>query len=308
VAAGTVPISLGSDGGGSLRIPAAFCGIFSMKAHLGRIPTYPVSPAEQLSCAGPMTRTVADYALALDVLQGPDERDPNSLPASGVSYVAALSAPRAPLRVVLAPTLFGKEIAPEVEAVVRSAFERIRAEPAIEEVRTELPWADPVGVFDSLWVARASLYKDLEPAKRALLDPGFARQVELASAIPVEDHLRALQARARFCRTVAQSLKAFDLLVMPMVPIEPFAAEADGPADMDPSPPVPWARWTPFSTPFNVTGQPAASVPCGWTSSGLPVGLQVVGRRFDEAAVLRFCAGWERVFDWRARRPAVFAA
>ena len=92
-----------------------------------------------------------------------------------------------------------------------------------------------------------------------------------------------------------------------MVPIEPFAAEAEGPAGMDPAPPVPWARWTPFSHPFNVTGQPAASVPCGWTRAGLPVGLQVVGRRFDEAAVLRFCADWERVFDWRARRPVVFA-
>lgn len=307
VAAGTVPISLGSDGGGSVRIPASFCGIFSMKAHLGRIPTYPVSPAEQLSCAGPMTNTVADYALALDVLQGPDERDPNSLPASGTSYVAALIAPRPPLRVVLAPTLFGKNIAPEVEAVVSAAFERIRSELAIEEVRAQLAWTDPVAIFDALWVARASLYKDLDPAKKALLDPGFARQVELASRIPVEDHLRALQGRAQFCRTVAESFKAFDVLVMPMVPIEPFAAEADGPPDMDLSPPVPWARWTPFSTPFNVTGQPAASVPCGWTSSGLPVGLQVVGRRFDEASVLAFCAQWERVFDWRRREPQVFA-
>ena len=92
-----------------------------------------------------------------------------------------------------------------------------------------------------------------------------------------------------------------------MVPIEPFAAEADGPADMDGAPPVPWARWTPFSHPFNVTGQPAASVPCGWTNSGLPVGLQVVGARFDEQRVLQFCAAWERVFDTASRRPQVFA-
>jgi aspartyl-tRNA(Asn)/glutamyl-tRNA(Gln) amidotransferase subunit A len=92
-----------------------------------------------------------------------------------------------------------------------------------------------------------------------------------------------------------------------MVPIEPFPAEADGPADMDGTPPVPWARWTPFSHPFNVTGQPAASVPCGWTKAGLPVGLQVLGARFDELRVLQFCAAWEKAFDWRARRPAVFA-
>lgn len=307
VAAGTVPISLGSDGGGSLRIPASFCGVFSLKAHLGRIPTFPVSPAEQLSCAGPITNSVADYALALDVLQGPDERDPNSLPPSGISYVTALTAPRMRLRVVLARTLFGKPVEREVGEVIDTAFDRIRGQPGVEEVRTEIIWSDPVAIFEALWVARASLYKDLDPAKKALLDPGFARQVELSAKLALEDHLRALQARARFCREVAESFRGFDLLVTPMVPIEPFAAEAEGPAEMDPSPPVPWARWTPFSHPFNVTGQPAASIPCGWTRAGLPVGLQVVGRRFDEAAVLRFCGDWERVFDWRVRRPGVFA-
>jgi len=307
VAAGTVPITLGSDGGGSLRIPASFCGIFSMKAHLGRIPTWPVSPAEQLSCAGPMTNSVADYALALDVLQGPDPRDPNSLPASGVSYLASLGTQAKPLRCMLAPTLFGHAIQSEVAAVVESAFEAIRAMPGIEIVPGQVNWPDPVGIFDALWVVRASLYKDLEPSKRSLLDPGFARQVELASRIAVEDHLKALKARAGFCRTVAESFGGFDLLLVPMVPIEPFAAEADGPAGMDPAPPVPWARWTPFSTPFNVTGQPAASVPCGWTRSGLPVGLQVVGGRFDELRVLQFCAAWEKAFKARGRRPSIFA-
>ena len=129
----------------------------------------------------------------------------------------------------------------------------------------------------------------------------------MSSRIRIEDHLKALQGRAQFCRAVAGSFRDFDLLVMPMVPIEPFAAEADGPPDMDASTPVPWSRWTPFSHPFNVTGQPAASIPCGWTRSGLPVGLQAVGRRFDEAAVLRFCAEWERAFDWSAHEPRIFA-
>lgn len=307
VAAGAVPIALGTDGGGSLRIPAAFCGIFSMKPHLGRIAAWPLSPAEQLSCAGPMTRGVADCALALDVLQGPDARDPNSLPASGVSYLATLHAPAGPLRCALVPTLFGQTVDPEVAAVVDAAFVRARAMPGIEVVPARLDWPDPVGIFDALWVVRASLYKDLEPSKKALLDPGFARQVDLAASIAVEDHLKALKARAVFCRTVAESFRDFDLLLLPMVPIEPFAAEADGPADMDGGPPVPWARWTPFSHPFNVTGQPAASVPCGWTRAGLPVGLQVVGARFDEQGVLQFCAAWEKALDGQGRRPPVFA-
>jgi aspartyl-tRNA(Asn)/glutamyl-tRNA(Gln) amidotransferase subunit A len=307
VAAGAVPLALGTDGGGSLRIPAAFCGIFSMKPHLGRIPTWPLSPAEQLSCAGPMTNRVADFALGLDVLQGPDPRDPNSLPASGVSYLASLFDLQAPLRCVLAPTLFGARIEPEVASVIAAAFGKIRAMPDVRVVETRLDWPDPAAIFDALWVARASLYKDLDPAKKALLDPGFARQIELSARIRLEDHLRALKERAQFCRAVAESFRDFDLLLMPMVPIEPFAAEADGPAGMDTEQPVPWARWTPFSHAFNVTGQPAASIPCGWTKSGLPVGLQVVGARFDELRVLQFCAAWEKVFDWRARRPAVFA-
>src|SRR5690606_24050317 len=136
-------------------------------------------------------------------------------------------------RVVLAPTLFGKEVDPEVATVVGEAFDAIRREIAIEEVRADLAWEDPVAVFDALWVARASLYKDLDPAKRALLDPGFARQVELSARLPLEGHLRALQGRAQFSRAVAESFRDFDLLVLPMLPIPPFAAEDDGPRDMD---------------------------------------------------------------------------
>ena len=303
VAAGVVPMALGGDGGGSLRIPASFCGIFSMKAHLGRMPTWPLSPAEQLSCVGPMTRSVADYALGMDVLQGPDPRDPNSLPPSGVSYAASLFDIRSTLRCVLAPTLFGARVQPEVAAVVEAAFRKVRTMPDVQVVEARLDWPDPIRTFDALWVARASLYKDLDPAKKALMDPGFQRQVELSAKIRVEDHLRTLKERADFVRVVGESFRDFDLVLMPMVPIEPFAAEADGPPDMDETPPVPWARWTPFSHPFNVTGQPAASVPCGWTKSGLPVGLQVLGARFDELRVLQFCAAWEKTFRWHARKP-----
>jgi aspartyl-tRNA(Asn)/glutamyl-tRNA(Gln) amidotransferase subunit A len=131
--------------------------------------------------------------------------------------------------------------------------------------------------------------------------------IDRSTGIALDDHLRTLQARARFCREVAESFRDYDLLLLPMVPIDPFAAGDDGPHGMDPSPSVPWARWTPFSYPFNLTGQPAASIPCGWSDAGLPVGMQVVGRRFEEATVLRFCAAWEERFNWRRKRPAVFA-
>jgi aspartyl-tRNA(Asn)/glutamyl-tRNA(Gln) amidotransferase subunit A len=290
-----------------MRVPASFCGVFSLKATLGRVPTYPLSTSEQLSHAGPITQTVADHALALDVLKGPDPRDPNALPEDAISYREAIAEPGGRVRCVLAPTLFGKPVQEDVAACVARAFESIERSIAVEVVGRSVPWDDPVGIFDALWTARATVYKGLDDRQRARLDPGFARLIERSRALVPEDHLRALQERARFCRTVAESFREFDLLVTPMVPIDPFAAGDDGPPGMDLSVPVPWARWTPFSYPFNITGQPAASVPCGWSKRGLPVGLQVIGRRFDEVRVLRFCAAWEKQFDWRARRPKVFA-
>lgn len=306
VADGTVPLTLGSDGGGSMRVPASFCGIFSLKPTLARVPTYPLSPTEHLSHAGPMTNRVGDYALALDVVQGTDPRDPQSLPPASLSYHETLGdLPK--LRCVLAPTLFGATVDPGVAAVIAKAFGEIAAHLPVEIVDTKLDWPDPIDIFDALWVARGALYGGLNPEDVARIDPGFARMVARSASIRLEDHFRTLQARAAFNRSVAEAFETFDLLVMPMVPIEPFAAEADGPPDMDLERPVPWARWTPFSYPFNITGQPAASVPCGWSPSGLPVGLQVVGRRFADDQVLQFCAAWEKHFDWRSRAPTVFA-
>jgi aspartyl-tRNA(Asn)/glutamyl-tRNA(Gln) amidotransferase subunit A len=307
VAAGHVPMSLGSDGGGSLRIPAAFCGIFSLKPTLGRVPTYPLSSSEHLSHAGAMTRTVADSALALDVLKGAHPQDPYSLPDDGSSWLAALESLPAGCRVALAPTLFGRHLDPQVERCVQAAFARLRELPGLRCVEADVDLPDPVDIFDRLWVARGAPYLGRPASERAQMDPGLARLVERSATLDLAGHLQALQERAAFCRRVERAFQDFDLLVTPMVQVLPFAAEADGPPDMDESPPVPWARWTPFSYPFNLTGQPAASVPCGWTESGLPVAMQVVGRRFADLLVLQLCAAWERAFDWQARKPAVHA-
>ena len=305
VAAGHVPLSLGSDGGGSLRIPAAFCGIFSLKPTLGRVPTYPLSSSEHLSHAGAMTRSVADSAMALDVLKGPHPQDPNSLPGDGSSWLAALDALPAGCRVGLAPTLFGRSLDAQVERCVQAAFSRLREVPGLQCIETNLDLPDPVDIFDRLWVARGAPYLGRPASERALMDPGLVRLVERSAALDLAGHLQALQERAAFCRRVERAFEGFDLLVTPMVPVQPFAAEVDGPPDMDERPPVPWARWTPFSYPFNLTGQPAAAVPCGWTDGGLPVALQVVGPRFADLRVLQLCAAWERAFDWQARKPSI---
>jgi aspartyl-tRNA(Asn)/glutamyl-tRNA(Gln) amidotransferase subunit A len=308
VAAGNVPITLGSDGGGSMRIPAAFCGIFSMKPSLGRVPTYPLSPSEHLSHAGPMTNTVADYALALDAIKGPDVRDPLSLADDGRQYSKLLGEPFSKVRVAVAATLFGKAVDTEIAACVDSAFKTIASMPGVEIVEPVLDWVDPIDVFEQLWIARGALYLGTSSQDKGKMDPGLVRLIEAAGDLALENHLRTLQARARFCRKVWESFEDFDILLTPMLPITAFTAEDDGPTEMDLAPAIPWARWTPFSYPFNITGQPAASVPCGWTSSGMPVGLQVVGQRFDDLSVLRFCAMWEKSFNWTRRRPPVFSA
>lgn len=308
VASGTVPMSLGSDGGGSLRIPAAFCGIFSLKPTLGLVPTYPLSSSEQLSHAGAMTRTVADCAMAMDALKGPHVLDPNCLPDDGQSLLAALEDRPEPLRVALAPTLFSRELEPAVRRCIEAAFARIAQLPGLRCVAFAPGWPDPIDIFDRLWVARGAPYLHQDAGTRSSMDPGLARMVDRAARLDLAGHLRALQDRAAFCRQVARDFEGFDLLITPMVPIQPFAAERDGPAGMDESPPVPWARWTPFSYPFNLTGQPAASLPCGWTDDGLPVGLQVVGPRFADRLVLQACAVLESSLDGLSRRPAIHAS
>ena len=308
VASGTVPMSLGSDGGGSLRIPAAFCGIFSLKPTLGRVPTYPLSASEQLSHAGAMTRTVADCAMAMDTLKGPHLLDPNSLPDDGQSLLVALEDRPEPVRVALVPTLFARALDPQIKRCVEAAFARIGQMPGFRCAEFTPDWPDPIDIFDRLWVARGAPYLRQDARSRSSMDPGLARMVERAAQLDLAGHLQALQERAAFSRRVARDFEHFDLIVTPMVPIQPFPAERDGPVDMDESPPVPWARWTPFSYPFNLTGQPAASLPCGWTESGLPVGLQVVGPRFADRLVLQACAAFEASLDGLSRRPAIHAS
>jgi aspartyl-tRNA(Asn)/glutamyl-tRNA(Gln) amidotransferase subunit A len=295
VAAGMVPFSLGSDGGGSVRIPASFCGIFALKGSFGRIPTWPRSATEMLSHAGPMTQTALDSALLFDVLKGPDWRDPYSLPDDPRSYLELAAAPLPKPRIAFASTLFGVSVDPEVDRVVRNAITQISEafDATIEEV--QIPWEDPFPWFEALWIiGRGIVYGTAHREQLDAVDPGFAKLVLASNSSTAAEYMAALKGRAEFSQVAARTFRDFDLLLTPTVPVLPFAAEADGPDDWDPAvSPVAWAHWTPFTYPFNLTGQPAASLPCGLTTSGLPVGLQIVGHRHDDVSVLRFAAAIE---------------
>jgi aspartyl-tRNA(Asn)/glutamyl-tRNA(Gln) amidotransferase subunit A len=304
VAARMVPVALGTDAGGSVRIPAALCGIFSLKASLGRVPYYPPSITDMLSHAGPMTRTVLDTAIWLDVLKGPDRRDHVSLPDDAVRYAEALGGPLPRLRCAFAPTLFGVRVEAAVERSVRGAVGAFQRATGLAVDEVTAPFDDPAKTFETLWVSsRASAHGAYLATREADLDPGYAALVRAAARYTATDVFDAMQARAAFCREVFAFFDRYDLLFLPTLPIAAFPVDAQGPDWIDRSALVPWTQWTPFTPPFNLTGQPAASIPCGADERGAPIGLQVVGRRFEDLTVLRACAALERILPWADRTP-----
>ena len=298
VASGAVTLAIGSDGGGSVRIPASFCGIYALKGTLGRVPAWPWSATEMLSHVGPMTTNAADSALAFDVLSGAHWRDPQSLPREAESYQALVAQPLpVGLRVAYSPALFGAWVDPQVQHVVQTAVQRIAAGLALAVDERTPDWPDPFEIFETLWViGRGVVYGEALQGRLDQVDPGFARLVNSARDGTTGRYLKALEKRAAFNQRVAQGFEEVDVWLMPTVPVLPFAAEADGPADWNPdSSPVAWGRWTPFTYPFNLTGQPAASLPCGVTPEGVPVGLQIVTARHRDGLALQFSAAAERV-------------
>jgi aspartyl-tRNA(Asn)/glutamyl-tRNA(Gln) amidotransferase subunit A len=303
-AAGLGPLHVGTDGGGSIRIPAAFAGIYGFKASYGRIPTYPTSGAWSLSHVGPMTRTVADAALMVSVCAGPDERDQYSLPAERGDYVKALSGSLKGWRVAWTDDLgFADVVDPEVSAVCARAARAFRELGCrVEEVQPG--WPSPREAWYEIFCGgiAARLAPFLE--RRAEIDAGLVRIIETALRNPPTKYVQAWFDRLAWWQHPRAFFDKYDLLLTPTTACPPFAVGLDNPTEIAGRPAGAYA-WIPFTYPFNVTGQPAASVPAGFTASGLPIGLQIVGRRFADAAVLRASAAFERLRPWAQHRPPI---
>jgi len=294
LASGMVPMAIGSDGGGSVRIPAAFCGHFALKGSLARIPTYPWSATEMLSHAGPMTLTAADSALLFDLLKGPDPRDHHALPDDGLCYCAT-TINMAELRVAYAPTLFATDVDDDVDRVVRDSVDRLKDTFGISVETVSPDWDDPIRIFETLWVAgRGVAYGKQANGATPGFGSGFANLVRQSRRFDLEDYLDATRARAVFAAQIHRFFETFDILLMPTIPILPFDAELEAPAGMGSNSEIlPWTGWTPFTYPFNISGNPAASIPAGLSRNGMPVGLQVIGPRYCDASVLAFCRDLE---------------
>ncbi|MCF3122372.1 amidase [Streptomyces arenae] len=285
VAVGAGPLSLGTDGGGSVRIPAAFCGIFALKPTYGRVPLYPASPFGTLSHVGPMTRDAADAALMMEVITGPDPRDWSQLGAVAGSFRAGLDGGVRGLRVAYSPSLGGQvAVRPAVAAAVRRAVESLAAQGAYVE-EADPDFSDPVDAFHTLWFSGAArVVQHFSPAQRELLDPGLREVCGQGARYSALDYLAAVDARMDLGRRMGAFHATYDLLVTPTLPVTAFEAGVEVPKG---SGHRRWTGWTPFTYPFNLTQQPAATVPCGLDDDGLPIGVQIVGARHTDTVVLR---------------------
>jgi aspartyl-tRNA(Asn)/glutamyl-tRNA(Gln) amidotransferase subunit A len=301
VAAGLGPLAQGSDGAGSIRIPASFCGVFGFKPSFGLVPQYPPSAVGDLSHIGPMTRTVGDAALMLDAIAGADPRDRLSW-SSGITYERGLDRSVRGLRVAWSPTLGYAQVSHDVLESTEQAvlvFRELRCH--IEEVDPGLP--DPANILDIIWSsAMAGYFAGRLDQVRDRLDQGLLTVIDRAASLSAVDLANALQRRSDYYSGMREFMERFDLLLTPTLPVTAFTADLDEPDDWRRSTLAP-LDWTPFTFPFNLTGQPAASVPCGFDRDGLPIGLQIVGRWREDPIVLRAAAAFEAARPWAAAKP-----
>jgi aspartyl-tRNA(Asn)/glutamyl-tRNA(Gln) amidotransferase subunit A len=294
-ALGMGALHLGTDGGGSIRVPASFCGVVGLKPTFGRVPAWPLSPFGTVAHLGPMARTVGDAALMLTVLARPDPRDWTALPYDGRDWRVGLEEGVDGLRVAACESLGLGEVDPEVLAAFRSAVAALEELGAVVEP-VALDLASARDVFARHWFPSAArVLAGLPPERLALVDPGLREMAAEGAAMTAAEILDAQRERGELALRLHLLLDEHDLLVTPATALPAFAAGVERP---DPGRQRRWIDWAGFSHPFNLSQQPAISVPCGPTAAGLPVGLQIVAAKHREDLVLRAARAFE------AARPA----
>jgi len=307
VAAGLGPISQGSDGGGSIRIPSSFCGVFGIKPSFGRVPRGAgLSDWQTLSSYGPITRTVRDAALALEVMAGRDDRDRHSLPDTNLHYLALLNDNIKGLRVAWSSDLGYAAVESQVlekTSVAVGIFETLGCK--LEMATPDID--NPGRVFNIIWgMSYATAYADQLEEWGNQMDPRLVTLIEQSKDRLATEYAQAALEREQLYHRLLPFFERYDLLLTPATAVTAFDVNKFELTEIGEAQSSSWIDWTPFTYPFNCTGQPAASVPCGWTDDGLPVGLQIVGRRFDDTTVLKAAAAFESALPWAHRRPPLY--
>ena len=303
-AAGFGPLHQGSDGAGSIRMPAHFCGVYGLKPSFGRVPNYPVSTGDMTSHNGPLTRTVADSAMFLEVMAGPHPLDYTTLEAGPAAYQARLQEGIKGKRIAYSPDLGHARVDPDVAALVKAAANRFSELGAhVEAVTT--PWAAPgPELIRFFWAAHLTRLRPHLPKWESRMDPGLVACIKAANNVSVAEYQAARERKMAYVADIHRWFQDWDFLLTPAVSVAAFPAEKLMP-DHWPQHDWDWVSWAEFSYPFNMSWNPAASVPCGFTPDGLPVGLQIVGKRFDDLGVLQASAAFEGVQPWADKRPSL---
>lgn len=300
VAAGAYPAALGTDGGGSIRIPSALCGLFGIKAQFGRVPVFPPSATPTLAHVGPLTRTVRDAALVLQVIAGFDARDPASVAEPVPDFLGACEQPVKGMRIAWSPTLGYAEPTGKVGAAVSDAVK------VFEELGCDVDLVD--GVFDDpfdLWLAEfyagvGTRLKGPLFSNRDIIDPNLVDMLSGALDQTIDEYYEKVFARYEFREKVRVFMSGYDLLVSPTLPVTAFKAGLQMPPELPDKNPVDWVSYT---YPANLCGLPAASVPCGFSDDGLPIGMQLVSRVNRETDIFRAAAAFEAARPWDEKRP-----
>lgn len=304
-AAGYGPLHQGGDGAGSIRMPAHFCGVFGLKPTYGRVPIYPPSAGDSTLHLGPITRSVADASLMLKAMAGPHPWDQTSLEAAPADYPSRLSEafPRPP-RIVFSPDLGHARVDPEVAELVLAAAKVFENDFgfAVGEVVPAWGVRGPE-LARFFWPAHfAARYASLLPQWEAKMDPGFVACIRAGLAYTLADYQRMRLQKYAYTVDIHRFFEEWDFLITPSVSVAAFPVERLQPEHW-PQHAWDWLGWAEFSYPFNLSGNPAASIPCGFTREGLPVGFQIVGRRFDDLGVLQLASLFEAARPWAQQRP-----
>lgn len=290
VAAGMGPLTVGTDGGGSIRIPCAFTGLFGLKPSFGRVPAWPLSPMGTVAHVGPMARTVTDAALLMNVLSLPDARDWHALPHDARDYRIGLDDGVKGLRIAYSADLGYAQVDSEIKRITDTAVKTFTHLGA--HVEAQDPGFDDCGpLFAAHWFPGAAyVVRNTHPRKRALMDKGLLETARMGEKVTTAQYLDAIQKRGALGVLMNRFHESWGLLVTPTLPLAAFEAGKEVANLLKEKR---WTDWSPFSYPFNLTQQPAATVPCGLTRKGLPVGLHIVGPRYADALVLRAARAFE---------------
>lgn len=299
-----VPVATANDGGGSIRIPASFCSLFGLKPTFGRVPWYPSMPVfTSMVCEGFLTRYVEDSAFLLDFVKGKDLRDVYSLPNDGISYYKGIEEPIDNVKTAFSPDLGYATVDPEVEEIVRKAAFKLEKFGEVEEIKLDIPCLESELTMKVVLEFTTFISEKLEEWKKVAYPPYLAF-LQMAEIFNYRDYIKIEEKKLELWRALRKVFEVYDFLVTPTTAVKPFEIGKLGPEEIAGKPSTP-IGWMPFTYPFNFTGQPSASIPAGFSKDGLPIGMQITGRKYEDLEVLRISKAFQEISPWQKFKPKI---